>query len=94
MTKAQLLAVGSTAELAGGRALQERVKALEKIIQRQQFIEDRYEELILSARRCWRYYGVDAELFNASMHAMDFLIRRHATEIDEMDECAEPSNSN
>ena len=63
----------------------DRVKALESIIERQQFIEDRYEELVLAARRCWRYHGVDAELFNASMSAMDCLIRRHATEIDEME---------
>jgi hypothetical protein len=62
------------------------IKQLEKIIHRQQFIEDRYEELMLSCRRCWRYYGADHELFTASMKAMDFLIRRHATEIDEMNE--------
>lgn len=86
MTKAQLLAVGSTAELEGEcRALQDRVRALEAIIRRQQFIEDRYEELMLSAQRCWRYYGADQALFQASMSAMDFLIRRHTTEIDEMD---------
>lgn len=66
--------------------LRQRVTELEKIIQRQQFIEDRYEELMLSARRCWRYYGADTELFNASIKTMDFLIRRHATEIDEMNE--------
>lgn len=66
--------------------MEKRIAQLEKIIQRQQFIEDRYEELMLSARRCWRYYGADQELFTASMKAMDFLIRRHATEIDEMNE--------
>lgn len=64
----------------------DRIAQLEKIIQRQQFIEDRYEELMLAARRCWRYHGVDLELFNAAMSAMDFLIRRHATEISEMEE--------
>ena len=64
----------------------DRIATLEKVIQRQQFIEDRYEELMLSARRCWRYYGVDSELFNASMKTMDFLIRRHQAEIDEMEE--------
>ena len=63
-----------------------RITALEKIIQRQQFIEDRYEELMLSCRRVYRYYGADTELFNASVKVMDFLIRRHATEIDEMNE--------
>jgi hypothetical protein len=63
-----------------------RIAQLEKVINRQQFIEDRYEELMLSARRCWRYYGVDQELFTASMIAMDFLIRRHMTEIEEMDD--------
>lgn len=63
-----------------------RVKSLEAIIRWQQFIEDRYEELTLSARRCCRYYGEDQELFSASMSEMDFLIRRHATEIDEMSE--------
>lgn len=62
-----------------------RIAQLENVINRQQFIEDRYEELMLSARRCWRYYVADQELFNASMKAMDFLVRRHATEIDEMD---------
>lgn len=67
---------------------QARINALEKVIQRQQFIEDRYEELMLSCRRVYRYYGADQELFNASVKVMDFLIRRHATEIDEMDEDA------
>ena len=67
------------------RKAAEKIKALEDIISRQQFIEDRYEELMLSARRCWRYYGADQELFDASIKTMDFLIRRHATEIDEMD---------
>ena len=66
--------------------MEKRIAQLEKIIHRQQFIEDRYEELMLSCRRCWRYYGADHELFTASMKAMDFLIRRHATEIDEMNE--------
>lgn len=66
--------------------MEKRIAQLEKIIQRQQFIEDRYEELMLSARRCWRYYGADQELFTASMKALDFLIRRHASEIDEMNE--------
>lgn len=61
-------------------------KSLRKIIRRQQFIEDRYEELMLAARRCWRYYGANDELFNASIQAMDFLIRRHSTEIDEMED--------
>lgn len=65
---------------------QARINALEKVIQRQQFIEDRYEELMLSCRRVYRYYGADQELFNASVKVMNFLIRRHATEIDEMDE--------
>ena len=66
--------------------MEKRIAQLEKIIHRQQFIEDRYEELMLSCRRCWRYYGADHELLTASMKAMDFLIRRHATEIDEMNE--------
>ena len=66
--------------------MEKRIAQLEKIIQRQQFIEDRYEELMLSARRCWRYYGIDQVLFAASMKAMDSLIHRHAVEIDEMDE--------
>jgi len=34
---------------------QERIKALEAIIDRQMGIEDRYEELLLTARRCLRY---------------------------------------
>lgn len=68
--------------------LRNRVADLEKIIAKQEFIEDRYEELMLSARRCWRYYGADTDLFNASMKAMEFLICRHATEIDEMEEAA------
>lgn len=63
-----------------------RITQLEKIIQRQQFIEDRYEELMLAARRCLRYDGVDNQLFNASMSVMSFLIRRHATEIEEMED--------
>lgn len=95
MTERSEGTVGSTAELEGEcRALQDRVKSLEAIIRRQQFIEDRYEELMLSARRCWRYYGADQQLFDASLRALDFLIRRHATEIDEMDdEADEPSNA-
>ena len=66
--------------------LEREVEELRKIVKRQQFIEDRYEELMLSARRCWRYYGANQSLFDASIRAMDFLIRRHATEIDEMEE--------
>jgi hypothetical protein len=67
-------------------AKDKRIAALEKVIQRQQFIEDRYEELMLSCRRVYRYYVADTGLFNASVKVMDFLIRRHATEIDEMNE--------
>ena len=76
----------ATVHIEKGRKMEKRIAQLEKIIQRQQFIEDRYEELMLSARRCWRYYGADQELFTASMKALDFLIRRHASEIDEMNE--------
>ena len=66
--------------------LRSRVKALEHIINKQQFIEDRYEELMLTARRALRYNGVDAVMFEANLKAMDFLIRRHQSEIDEMEE--------
>ena len=80
--------VGGTAMIYASDLLSAsgRIQQLEKIIERQQFIEDRYEELMLSARRVYRYYGVDDELLDASIKVLDFLIRRHKSEMDEMDE--------
>lgn len=62
------------------------IATLRDIIKRQQSIEDRYEELQLRARRCWRYYKVDPVLFDAAVGAMNFVVECHKTEIDEMDE--------
>ena len=63
----------------------QRIAQLEAIIKRQEFVEDRYEELHVAARRCLRYHGVDAEMHNAAMRAMDTLIQRHIAEINEME---------
>ena len=63
----------------------QRITKLEAIIKRQNFVEDRYEELHVAARRCLRYHGVDAEMHSAAMRAMDMLIQRHIGEINEME---------
>ncbi len=63
----------------------DRIIKLEAIIRRQQFIEDRYEELKISARRVLRYNGVDNDLFNASARALGVLIIRHDNEINDME---------
>lgn len=66
--------------------LKQRVEKLQNIIDRQEFIEDRYEELLRCARRVLRYDGVDQEMCNAAMGAMSALIKRQRIEIDEMEE--------
>lgn len=71
---------------------QERIKALEAIIDRQMGIEDRYEELLLTARRCLRtarrclrYNGDDQERFDLYMRVLDIMVERHTRETAEMD---------
>ena len=69
---------------------QERIKALEAIIARQMGIEDRYEELLLTARRCLRYNGADQERFDLYMRVLDLMVERHTSETAEMDRGEEP----
>ena len=64
---------------------QERIKVLEAIIARQMGIENRYEELLLTARRCLRYNGSDQERFDLYMRVLDIMVERHTRETAEMD---------